>query len=58
MNGLIFKPVCVIRALHYSQLSAKMSKPRVLVTNPEVQQKAIDLLKERYKYTFVLYFNH
>ena len=35
-----------------------MVKQRVLVTNPDVHQEAIDLLRTRYICAIVLYFNH
>jgi len=34
-----------------------MVKQRVLVTNPDVHQEAIDLLRRRYIYAIVLYLN-
>jgi hypothetical protein len=34
-----------------------MGKLRVLVTNAELQQEAIEMLKERYVYALASYFN-
>jgi hypothetical protein len=34
-----------------------MGKLRVLVTNSELQQEAIEMLKERYVYELALHFN-
>jgi len=49
--------ICV-RSVHYRSISVNMVKQRVLVTNPDVHQEAIDLLRRRYIYAIVLYFNH
>ena len=56
--GTCWLSIICVRSVHDNSVSANMVKQRVLVTNPDVHQEAIDLLRERCVYAVVLYFNH